>query len=228
MSSTFLWRVFLATAFVQAIGSFLYFVLLENETAIQFTYTATKTIMVFAPLALLLCGFKMPSPTKGKEHSRSLFLGIGSGAGIFVLILIVYQLFFSVFAPYAPALFAKIVEVGIWEYYWIAAIGISLVHSLLEEYYWRWYIVKGLETHLAFFPSLLIGNALFTLHHYLILSQFVSLPLTFLLGTCVGLGGCLWSLIYRKTGSLLGAWVSHVFADLAIFIVGYFLVLSFL
>ena len=223
MSSAFLWRVFLATALVQAVGNFLYFVLLENEIAIQLTYAATKAVMVLAPLTLLLCGFKIPILTKGGKHVRSLLWGIGSGAIIFIFILIVYRLFSFVFAP---ALFAKIVEVGIQEHYWMVAIGISLVHSLLEEYYWRWYIVKGLETYLDFLPSLLIGNVLFTLHHYLILSQFVSLPLTFLLGTCVGIGGCLWSLMYRKTGSLLGAWISHACADLAIFIVGYLLTLS--
>ncbi|MCR4312271.1 MAG: CPBP family intramembrane metalloprotease, partial [Candidatus Uhrbacteria bacterium] len=225
MSRSFLWWIVLATALFQLVGTLFYFVILDNATLIQLTYAATKIVMLGIPLLMVSLGLKLPSFTLKPQLKLSLMYGAGSGLVIGALILTILALFPSISDVFTEPVVRKIQEVGISSIaiYWIAAIGISTVHSFFEEYYWRWYVVKGLETRLSPLASLLLGNFFFACHHYIVLSQFVTLPLTILFGTLVGIGGCLWSWIYRRTGSLLGGWVSHVLIDLAIFAVGYLL-----
>jgi membrane protease YdiL (CAAX protease family) len=224
MSYTTLWRLFLATACFQMLGSFLYFVVFDDGVAIQVAYFITKIVMFGAPLALLYAGFSLPRFSLRPNFGTSLALGLGSGLMIAALMLGTYFLFANFFTQFASTILNKVTDVGILHVYWPAVTVIALFHSLFEEYYVRWYLVKGFETRLSPVASILIANGLFTLHHYIILSQFVSWPIVLFCGTFVGVGGCIWSYIYHRTGSLLGAWLSHICADIAVFIIGYLLI----
>jgi membrane protease YdiL (CAAX protease family) len=224
MEQAKLWKFFIATACLQLLGSWLYFVVLDNAIAIQIGYFLTKALMLTAPLALLYFGFSIPKFTLRPEPKLSLALGLSTGLMIAGLILGVYFIFPQHFNQFSPIITAKITEIGILKFYWPVVIVISLLHSLFEEYYIRWYVVGGLSTKLTPVRAILIGNIIFTIHHYIILSQFVSWPLVIFLGTFVGIGGCIWSYIYHRTGSLLGAWISHACADIAVFIAAYFLI----
>jgi hypothetical protein len=44
--------------------------------------------------------------------------------------------------------------------------------------------------------------------------------MAFFLGSCVGIGGVLWSVLMVKQRSLLGAWMSHMVVDIGIMIIG--------
>ena len=48
-----------------------------------------------------------------------------------------------------------------------AGVGLfySLVHSLLEEYYWRWFVFRGLRRHLNLWPAIAISSVAFMGHH---------------------------------------------------------------
>lgn len=224
MSKYTLWKIFLVSAALQMLGSFLYFVILTNEVAIQITYFITKGLMLAAPMALVLASFDLPKFTLKPNIRSSLVLGLGTGLAIAGLMLGTYAAFANYFSQFGSTIATKVNEIGILSIYWPVVIAISLLHSLFEEYYVRWYLVKGFETHLSPLSAILVGNAIFTLHHYIILSQFVSWPLVIFFGTMVGVGGIVWSLIYQRTGSLLGAWISHACADIAIFVIGYVLI----
>jgi len=41
------------------------------------------------------------------------------------------------------------------------------------------------------------------------------------LGVCVAIGGAVWSILYNRYGSLLGAWTSHMIVDLGLMWVGW-------
>lgn len=224
MSRSTLWLLFLVTAGLQILGSFTYFVILEDGVIVQATYFATKLLMLIAPLALITFGFSIPKFSLKPQPKISIVLGLGSGLAIAILIFGTYFLFDAYFAQFSDEILNKVIDVGILNIYWLAVICIALLHSLFEEYYVRWYLVKGFETHATPLTAALLGNGLFTLHHYIILSQFVSWPMVIFCGTFVGIGGCIWSYIYHRTGSLLGPWISHACADIAIFIIGYLLI----
>jgi membrane protease YdiL (CAAX protease family) len=123
---------------------------------------------------------------------------------------------------------AKVAGFGIdsvWKY---AVLGLfySLFHSLLEEYYWRWFVFGQLRRLTSFAPAVAISSLGFMAHHVLVLGKYFgfSSPATWLFSVCVAVGGAMWAWLYERTGSLLGPWLSHLLVDAAIFAIGYDLV----
>lgn len=104
------------------------------------------------------------------------------------------------------------------------AVFYSLFHSLLEEYYWRWFVFGRLRRWLRLAPALLLSSAAFTGHHVIVLAvyfpqQLWTLALPFSL--CVGVGGAAWAWLYERSGSLYAPWLSHLLVDAAIMVVGW-------
>ena len=108
------------------------------------------------------------------------------------------------------------------------AVLLSLVHSLLEEYYWRWFLFGGLRRYVPVAAAIAVSAAAFTAHHVILLASFfggLTLPAV-LFSLCVAIGGAAWAWIYHRSGSLLGPWLSHALIDAAILVVGYNLMWS--
>jgi membrane protease YdiL (CAAX protease family) len=104
------------------------------------------------------------------------------------------------------------------------AVFISVLHSFLEEYYWRWFVFGRLQRHLPLASALVISSLAFMAHHVLVLAYYF--PDHFWLAVvpfslCVAVGGGLWAWLYHRYGSLYPPWVSHLCADAAIMVVGY-------
>ena len=111
--------------------------------------------------------------------------------------------------------------------FWALALVLSLVHSALEEYYWRWFVFGRLRHWLPVGAAVVLSGIAFMGHHVLVLhvyfpGRFWSIVAPFSLG--IAFGGMAWAAIYQATGSLVGPWLSHVLVDLAIMTVGYQLV----
>jgi len=102
----------------------------------------------------------------------------------------------------------------------------SLIHSLLEEYYWRWFAFGQLRRFTSFKTAAAVSSIAFMGHHILVLGKFFGLasPATYLLSVCIAVGGFFWAWLYERTGSLVGSWLSHAVIDAAIFALGYQLV----
>jgi membrane protease YdiL (CAAX protease family) len=116
---------------------------------------------------------------------------------------------FGLNAPAAFAGFAALIAVG---------------HSLLEEYYWRWFIFGRLRRLVAVGTAALISSLAFMAFHVIDLAMLFPgrfLTLAFPLAVCVGIGGAAWCWLYQRTGSLAAPWLSHLIMDAAIFAVGY-------
>jgi uncharacterized protein len=103
---------------------------------------------------------------------------------------------------------------------------LSAGHSLLEEYYWRWFLFGGLRRFMPVAAAVVLSSLAFAAHHVILLAVFFggqALP-TILFSVCVAVGGAAWAWIYQRSGSLLGPWLSHLMIDAGIFVVGYDLV----
>lgn len=100
---------------------------------------------------------------------------------------------------------------------------ISLLHSLLEEYYWRWFVFGGLRRLTSLWPAILISSLGFMAHHVLLLGKYFDglSPATALFSLAVAVGGAVWAWVYHRSDSLLGPWLSHLLVDAGIFLVGY-------
>ena len=121
----------------------------------------------------------------------------------------------------------KIAGLGIASPWPFIALGVfySLIHSLLEEYYWRWFVFGRLQRVVALGPAIAISSLGFAAHHVVLLwHYFPHSPVTaLLLAACVAVGGAFWAWLYHQSKSILGPWLSHLCVDAAIFAVGYHL-----
>lgn len=102
----------------------------------------------------------------------------------------------------------------------------SIIHSLLEEYYWRWFVFARLLRELKLPAAVAISSAAFAAHHVLLLAHYFgwSSPLTWLFSAGIVVGGAAWAVLYSRCRSLYAPWLSHAVIDAAIFLIGYDLI----
>jgi uncharacterized protein len=210
-----------------------YFVLLADHPAAwqQGAYAIGKLLQFGFPL--LWIGLVERRPWKlRRPKPRELIEGFLLGGIILAGMLILYLgwLKRGGIPPEAvAAIRAKVAGVGVASLPRFAALGIfyALGHSLMEEYYWRWFVygqLRGLTR-----PSLavVISSLGFMAHHVCVLGLYFGWTsgLTMFFSVSVAVGGMLWAWLYRRHGSLYGVWLSHLLVDAGIFAVGYDLVL---
>ncbi len=112
--------------------------------------------------------------------------------------------------------------------YAVMAVFYALVHSLFEEYYWRWFVFGRMRRWSPLATAVIVSSVGFMAHHVLVLGYFFGWtnPLTYFLSMSVAVGGGVWSILYHRSGNLLGPWISHLIIDAAIFAIGYDVVRS--
>jgi len=110
------------------------------------------------------------------------------------------------------------------------ALGVfySLIHSLLEEYYWRWFVFGQLRELVRFWPAVVISSLGFMAHHVIVVGEYVggaylgmASQETWIISFSIAIGGACWAWLYHRSGSLVGPWLSHLLVDTAIFAIGY-------
>jgi membrane protease YdiL (CAAX protease family) len=105
--------------------------------------------------------------------------------------------------------------------------GIAVVHSLFEEYYWRWFVYGRLRRHMPAAAALVVAGVAFMGHHLVVLGVYFPehlWPVVLPFSLAVAVGGIVWAWLYEGSGSLVGPWVSHLIVDAALMAVGYDLV----
>lgn len=209
----------------QFIGALLYLELFSDSQIAQYIYSITKILIIIWPLFWLFLGLKTKLK-KLPQRKQSTIYGIISGILISTIILTIFFIFREYFNDLSSIITEKAESFGIKNYYILFSIFLSLIHSLIEEYYWRWFIFGNLLKKFSFKISAIIASIGFGLHHFILLSQFFPTIITVLFGSTVILGGIIWCWTYKKTGSLLGSWISHAFVDAAIMYIGYLLIFT--
>ncbi len=96
----------------------------------------------------------------------------------------------------------------------------TLVNSLIEEYVYRWFVLRQCEALLPGPVAIVASAAVFTAHHVLAVSQYLDPVLTVVASVGVFGGGLIWAWLYQRYRSIWPSWISHVFADIAVFGVG--------
>jgi hypothetical protein len=220
--------------FLPTLVTWVYFTLLASSpSSIQKTaFTVGKSIQFALPLVgLLLFGVWRQASTAENgsiQWKASVFYGFLSGLMIGVSIYCVNRFVLvpnGLMDTPTVEIGEKLQEFGLNSVYLFVLMGIgyAAVHSLMEEYYWRWFVFGNL-CKLTTVQNAAIFSALgFMLHHVLVLARYFGWdsPLTYLGAGGVAVGGMIWAVIYYRTGTLLGCWISHAIVDAAIFIVGY-------
>ena len=214
-------------------ASLVYFVLLAGSTVAMVVYAATKVFTVVWPVfvAFAVEGSRFArSGVQWRKHLAALPLGIMTGLLIGSVIIGGYS--FEPIGDYARGfkdeITTKVTEMGISEPvpYVVFCIFLAGLHSLIEEFFWRWYVFGRLIKVLGRGTAYLAASFAFAAHHYVLLGCYFSMVGTVIFGTCVAIGGALWCWMYRRQSTLAGSWISHAMVDVAIFYVGYRLIFS--
>jgi uncharacterized protein len=227
-----------ALAFAMLFPSFMawiYFVLLAPPAETSqlsydalFTYGAGKFVQFGFPL-LWVAVFERERLRLRSPSFRGLEGGLAFGLAVAVLILFVY--FFalrsgSLLSQTPDRVKAKVAQfhMATPALYLLMAAFLAGAHSLMEEYYWRWFVFGELKRRWHIAPAIVVSSLAFMLHHVIILS--VYLPGKFWLAAlpfalAVAAGGGIWAWLYHRTGTIYSCWISHLLVDAAIMIVGY-------
>jgi membrane protease YdiL (CAAX protease family) len=99
--------------------------------------------------------------------------------------------------------------------YWIT------INSILEEYVWRWFVSTRCEVLMPRRLAIVTAGLLFTLHHIIALDVYFDWRVVVLGSIGVFIGGATWSWLYLRYRNIWAAYVSHVYADVIIFAIGW-------
>ncbi|MDP6333509.1 MAG: lysostaphin resistance A-like protein [Candidatus Poseidoniaceae archaeon] len=170
-------------------------------------------------------GEKSLSLPKNGGWKVSTFLGIG----MLIVIFIAYFLLGEKLLK-ADELIEILDSVGLtvaWKFA-LAILFWVFINSVLEEYVFRWFITSKIEQLVGgVWIPIFLSAGIFTIHHTIALAYFID-PLGNLLASLgVFIGGAIFSWLYMTYRSIWIAWIAHAIADIAIFIIGWKMVIGF-
>jgi membrane protease YdiL (CAAX protease family) len=208
-----------------SLSTWLYFVVLAGHPVMQVAYGVGKVVQFAFPILFVwLCLKQMPRLARPKRDG----LGVGLLFGAVVLFgaLGLYALFSGSehLVGASEAVTAKMSGAGVGSRARFLALAVfyCVFHSLMEEYYWRWFAYGQLRRLLPQAPANAIASVGFMGHHVIVIGQFFdSWAITLALSVGVALGGAFWAWLYERTRSLYGPWLSHVLIDAALMAIGY-------
>ena len=213
------------------VASLMYFVLLAGSTVAMVIYTATKVFTVVWPIivAFAVEGLRFArNGVQWRKHVAALPLGITTGLFIRGVIVGAYSL--EPVGDYARGfsdeVTTKAAEMGMREPlpYVVFGVFMSVLQSLIEEFFWRWYVFGRLIRVVGRGTAYFAASLAFAAHHYVVLGCFFSTVGTLIFGTCVAIAGAVWCWTYQRQSTLAGCWISHALVDAAVFYVGYQLI----
>jgi membrane protease YdiL (CAAX protease family) len=194
----------------------------------QVLYVVSKAVQLAFPLLFVRAiDGRWPRPRRPRREGLGLGLGFGVLVGCGILVL--YYAWLAggaMLRDVPPRLAGKVDELGVRAP--AALLGMALflavAHSLLEEYYWRWFVYGRLRGLVSDRVAVVVSSLGFTAHHVVILNvllpgQFMTAVLPLSLGVAVG--GVFWCWLYGRTGSLWWAWLGHVLIDAALLAVAW-------
>jgi membrane protease YdiL (CAAX protease family) len=228
-------RTALVLAFAMAyptVIAWFYFVVLVREGGPnplqQLTYAAGKAVQFLLPLVFVLASERR-RPSFGRPRPGWLAVGLGFGVLVAGLMLGLYHGWLRGSPDLAQTplrIRNKLAEFGAATPagYALLAAFIVVIHSFLEEYYWRWFVFGRLRALTPAAVAVTLSSLAFMAHHVIVLG--VYLPGRFLsrvvpFSLCIAVGGAVWAWIYGRAGSLYPSWVSHLLVDAAIFVIGW-------
>jgi uncharacterized protein len=218
----------LAAAVFPCLAAWLYFVAVRDQpTALQQTVYAIGKIVQFG-LPILWLFTRRRQVRWALPSAAGLLEGLLFGIAVLIAMLIGYHAWLQpagYLAAAEPLIAEKIAGFGVDSPAKYFALGIfyCVIHSFLEEYYWRWFLFGGLRTLMPPVLAAAVSSLAFMGHHVIVLAAYFGAfsPATWFFSLSVAVGGAVWCWIYLRGQSLVGPWLSHVLVDAGIFLVGF-------
>ena len=254
------WSLLLPPLVVPTVGALFYFVIVPEGALGKSVYTATKLFTLLYPVFFLrqigLGGIirrrREDSTVEWPGWRSVVVIGLVTGVAIAAVgFLLMLTPMGEMVREGAGRVAARAEGLGFKEHFLLFAIFVSVIHSGLEEYYWRWFLYGQLRHKMTrrdseevlksyFSPEALnwelgwkerpaahlIAAVAFGGHHLIITLQFFPAALAFFLTACVVVGGLIWSIMYERQGTVVGCWVSHLCVDVMLMIIGFELIMG--
>jgi len=223
------------------LAAWTYFVVWAHTPWMKVLYAASKVVQAALPLlgwwALNMerrpaRGSAAEFPSQAARPGAAL-AGLISGGAIGGVVLAAFAGPLPAWLPFteiARNIHERLVDLGAATplRFLLLALGLSVAHSLFEEYYWRWFLFGQLQPRMPLPAALALSGLAFASHHWIVVDSFlggqhrlaVTLPLTL----TVAVGGAWWAWLFRRHRSLLAPWLSHLLVDGALMAVGWQLV----
>jgi membrane protease YdiL (CAAX protease family) len=206
----------------------LYFVYLPRGGLAQAAYYGGKVLQfAFPVLFVLLVEGHLPRPKR--PNFAGLGLGLAFGLAVAAGMLALYYGWLAdtfLFTDTGKLIKGKlgVFHVSSPAQYVLLAVGIAAVHSLAEEYYWRWFTFAQLNKVVNMPLAIALSSVAFVGHHVLVLyayfpGRFWVAVVPFALA--IGLGGAFWAWLFARTRTIYPSWLSHALVDGAIFVIGW-------
>jgi len=207
-----------------SIGAWAGLVLFPDSPMGKAIFGLTKIWLLCLPLVWNLWVNKerisLSSPKKG-----GFGMGVLSGLVMNVFILSAYWLLGEDWI-YSGLLVEKMDAVGLASpslyirgaAYWI------LVNSVLEEYVWRWFVLKQSTVLFRPMTAVLCSALFFTLHHIVAMQVYLGIEAVALCSAGVFVGGAIWCLMYMIYRSIWPGYLSHAIVDLCVFGIGAYII----
>jgi hypothetical protein len=206
-----------------------YFEYLAGTVWQYVVYTPGKILQFAFPLIYMyvVLGWRPQRPPRAS--AAELAVGLASGAAIAAAAWLIYAdvlLPSGVLTGPAERIVQQIDSFGLASVgvFALTAVFYSVIHSGLEEYYWRWFVfgrASGLLRRPA--AAAVLASVGFAAHHVVVLGGFFGYGSiwTWVLSAAIAVGGAFWCAMAWRYGRLWGAWLSHALVDAAIFTIGY-------
>jgi uncharacterized protein len=190
----------------------------------QIAYGVGKVIQFAFPAVWMLAVerrcVKLPTPT-----TSGLGLGVALGVAVGSIMLAAYFFWLRPggnLADTANAVREKLSAFHIDTPSRLIAMGLfySLLHSLLEEYYWRWFVFGRLRSLVSLRTAIVISSLGFMAHHAIVLWDYLHWWAV-LASAAVAVGGAMWAWLYQRSQSIYAPWLSHLLIDAALFTIAF-------
>ena len=212
------------------IVTYIYFYALADqpESVQKFGMSAGKIVQFGLPLVWVLWVRGYWPRWKTSVRDSMLPTGLVTGLIIFAAAMALYHGYLKhtdLLQAATAEVNQRVTEMGFETPMAFIGLGVFYVvfHSLLEEYYWRWFVFGMLKDFISTTAAMWISSLGFMAHHVLVLARYFGRdsPATYFFSACVAIGGLLWSWMYSRTGKLYGPWLSHALVDAVIFVIGF-------
>lgn len=156
---------------------------------------------------------------------RDFLAGVGLGLLMLCIMLIVYWLLGAKWID-VKYVRDKATQVGLDSFavYLVGSAYWIFVNSLLEEFVWRCFVYRKCEMLVSSPLAVVLSALFFTIHHIVGLAAYFDWRATTLCSLGVFLAGAIWSWCYLTYCSIWPGYISHIFADIAIFLIGWQLI----
>lgn len=197
--------------------------LVESIIKIGYIEKSLIKILMFLMLPILYTlydkNIKLKNNFKIKSRKRLMY-SLLLGLGVYLFILAAYFVLKDfINLSNIIEMLEKNVKVNKDNFLWVA-LYISLINSLLEEFFFRGFIFLNLKSISGRGFAYLISAFVFSLYHVAIMGSWFS-PLIFILAM-VGLfvGGLIFNYLNEKDGNIYNSWIVHMMANFSINTVG--------